>query len=55
MLKPRFDFGITVDKRKNYLPLQNADKLRLGRFVLWGNAPLKMQCDIFRSDMTQRA
>jgi peptidoglycan/xylan/chitin deacetylase (PgdA/CDA1 family) len=46
-----FKFGITVDKRKNYLPLQEADKLILGRFVLWGTSPLKMQCDIFRSDM----
>ena len=47
-----FEYGITVNKRKNYLPLQEQDKLRLGRFVLWGNMPLKMQCDIFRSDMT---
>ena len=45
-----FNFGITVDKRKNYLPLQQED-LTLGRFVLWGNNSLKMQCDIFRSDM----
>jgi len=48
-----FDYGITVDKRKNYLPLNEQDKLRLGRFVLWGNQSLKMQCDIFRSDMTK--
>ncbi|MDA0273588.1 MAG: polysaccharide deacetylase family protein [Proteobacteria bacterium] len=45
-----FNFGITVDKRKNYLPLQQKD-LTLGRFVLWGNNSLKLQCDIFRSDM----
>lgn len=47
-----FDYGITVDKHKNYLPLHEEDKLKLGRFVLWGSMPLKMQFDIFRSDMT---
>lgn len=47
-----FEYGITVDKRKNYLPLRDGDKLTLGRYVLWGTNPLKMQCDIFRSAMT---
>ena len=47
--KFNFDLGITVDKRKNYFPLK--EKLLLGRYVLWGNKPLKRQCDIFRSDM----
>ena len=42
---------ITVEKRKNYLPLRKEDNLRLGRFVLWGEMELKMQFDIFRSDM----
>ncbi len=46
-----FDFAITVDKRKNYLPLRAQEKLLLGRFVLWGNEPLRRQCDIFRSDV----
>ena len=46
-----FEFAITVDKRKNYLPLQELDKLALGRFVLWGTEPLKRQCDVFRSDV----
>ncbi len=46
-----FDFAITVDKRKNYLPLHELDKLTLGRFVLWGTEPLQRQCDIFRSDV----
>jgi len=47
-----FEYGVTVDKRKNYLPLAEKDKLRLGRFVLWGDMPLRMQFDIFRSDVT---
>lgn len=47
-----FDYGVTVEKRKNYLPLRQEDNLRLGRFVLWGEMELKMQFDIFRSDMT---
>lgn len=50
-----FEYGITVDKRKNYLPLMEGDKLTLGRYVLWGTEPLKMQCDIFRSDLTSRS
>jgi len=50
-----FEYGITVDKRKNYLPLREEDKLSLGRFVIWGKMPLKMQCDIFRSDMRKSA
>ncbi len=49
-----FDYGITVDKRKNYLPIKDEDKLTLGRYVLWGTEPLKMQCDIFRSDMNSK-
>ena len=43
-----FEFGITVKKRKNPIPLQNP--LELGRHVLWGNKPLKRQCDIIRSN-----
>ena len=50
-----FEYGVTVDKRKNYLPLREEDKLSLGRFVIWGKMPLKMQCDIFRSDMRKSA
>ncbi|MFP6808060.1 MAG: polysaccharide deacetylase family protein [Pseudomonadales bacterium] len=46
-----FRFGITVDKGKNYLPLKEKNMLTLGRYVLWCNNPLKMHCDIFRSDM----
>ena len=46
-----FNLGITVDKRKNYFPLK--DKLALGRYVLWGNKPIKRQCDIFRSDLNK--
>jgi len=47
-----FTYGVTVDKRKNYLPLRDDDRLVLGRYVLWGTRPVGMQCDIFRSDMT---
>lgn len=47
-----FDYGITVEKRKNYLPLRPEDRLRLGRFTLWGGMSIRMQCDIFRSDMS---
>ncbi|WDE95858.1 polysaccharide deacetylase family protein [Lentisphaera profundi] len=43
-----FDFGITVKKRKNFLPIDNP--LELGRHVLWGNKSLKRQGDIFRSN-----
>ncbi len=50
-----FEFGITVEKRKNHLPL-NQDinsKLTLGRYVLWGNENIKRQCDIFRSGFSK--
>ncbi len=47
-----FTYGVTVDKRKNYLPLHDDDRLVLGRYVLWGTKPVKMQGDIFRSDLT---
>lgn len=44
--------GITVDKRKNYLPIDwhSDEALQLGRFVLWGTEDIATQCDIFRSD-----
>lgn len=47
-----FAYGVTVDKRKNYLPLRDDDRLALGRYVLWGTNPVTMQGDIFRSDLT---
>ncbi|MGV6825689.1 MAG: polysaccharide deacetylase family protein [bacterium] len=45
--------GITVDKRKNPLPIDwdSNDALALGRFVLWGDRSISQQCDIFRSDV----
>lgn len=44
----KFSMGITLNKHKNYFPLK--DRMALGRFVLWGNKPLKRQLDFFRSD-----
>lgn len=45
--------GVTVDFKKNYLPIdfRSNDCMRLGRFTLWGNNNLVKQCESFRSDM----
>lgn len=47
--------GITVEKRKDYLPLEDSDDaaMRLGRFVLWGNRNIEEQCRIIRSDISR--
>ncbi len=47
-----FEYGITVEKYKNSLPLKTdiKSKLTLGRYVLWGNENLKVQCDILRTN-----
>jgi peptidoglycan/xylan/chitin deacetylase (PgdA/CDA1 family) len=45
--------GITVESRKNYLPVGNSDNLfRLGRFILHGNDQIERQVDFFRSDIS---
>lgn len=45
--------GLTVEKRKNYLPLKESDSMRLGRFTLWGTSLIEHQCAITRSDFTR--
>ena len=47
------EIGITVDKGKNYLPIdwQTDQAFTLRRFVLWGTEDISAQCDIFRSDI----
>lgn len=46
-------FGLTLEKRKNPLPLTPAsnDALHLGRFTLWGRGDIEAQCEVFRSDI----
>jgi peptidoglycan/xylan/chitin deacetylase (PgdA/CDA1 family) len=44
--------GITVESKKNYLPLEEGYGLfRLGRFILHGNDRIEEQCEFFRSDI----
>lgn len=44
--------GITVESRKNHLPLDQTDDLfRLGRFMVHGNDRIESQCKFFRSDI----
>jgi len=45
--------GITVDDRKNYLPIssKNDNYLRLGRFALNENEPIVKQCQLCRRDI----
>lgn len=45
--------GITVDARKNYLPLDltGETSVKLGRFVLIGTKRIDSQCEFFRSDL----
>jgi peptidoglycan/xylan/chitin deacetylase (PgdA/CDA1 family) len=42
--------GITVDQHKDTIPLGEDHRLRLGRFVLWGNKDVGKQCAVFRCD-----
>ena len=44
-------FGITVDPRKNKLPLkaETDEIMRLGRFTLLGSKNVKQQCDAIRA------
>jgi peptidoglycan/xylan/chitin deacetylase (PgdA/CDA1 family) len=46
--------GITVDLKKNYLPLDfsGTDALRLGRFVLDGHIDIASQCACCRSELS---
>lgn len=48
-----FKLGITVNQRKNYLPLdlQGNNALLLNRYVVWGNKNIEQQCERFRSDI----
>ena len=48
------ELGITVEKRKEYLPLGRdpARLMRLGRFTLWGEDDIDAQCEIIRSDFS---
>lgn len=48
------NLGITVDLKKNYLPLDisGTEMLRLGRFVLDGHVDIASQCACCRSDMS---
>jgi len=48
-----FKLGMTVDDRKNYLPInfQSDDPLCLGRFVLQDNSQLIEQCQLCRTDI----
>jgi len=44
--------GITVESRKNHLPLDKTEDLfRLGRFMVHGNDRIESQCKFFRSDI----
>lgn len=45
--------GVTVEQRKNYLPINWGDGsiMRLGRFTLSGQGDLVKQCETFRSGM----
>ncbi|HEY8665121.1 MAG TPA: polysaccharide deacetylase family protein [Tepidisphaeraceae bacterium] len=47
--------GITVDARKNRLPLAGRDAMTLGRFVLDGTRDIDRQCGAYRSDLQLRA
>ena len=44
--------GITVERRKNWLPLDTVDAglLRLGRHTLWGTRDIAAQCDATLAD-----
>ncbi len=42
--------GLTLQKTKNRLPL--AGNFTMGRFTLWGNQNIDIQCKIFRSDIS---
>ena len=42
--------GLTLQKTKNRLPL--AGNFAMGRFTLWGNQNIDIQCKIFRSDIS---
>lgn len=48
-----FKLGITVNQRKNHLPieLQGVGRLLLNRYVVWGNRDIRQQCARFRSDI----
>ncbi|HEY4312955.1 MAG TPA: polysaccharide deacetylase family protein [Pirellulales bacterium] len=47
-----FSLGITVERRKNLLPVDGANDglLRLGRHILWGTRDIPEQCNAIRSD-----
>jgi peptidoglycan/xylan/chitin deacetylase (PgdA/CDA1 family) len=47
------DLGVTVEKRKNYLPLTPGplQSLKLGRFPLYRDRPLVQQLEIHRGDV----
>lgn len=48
------ELGITVERRKNYVPLDPDPRvlMGLGRFTLWGHRDLDAQCRVFRSDFS---
>ena len=51
------DLGITVEKRKNYLPFETTNDVAmmiLGRFTLWGSRDIDAQCEVLRSDLSRR-
>jgi peptidoglycan/xylan/chitin deacetylase (PgdA/CDA1 family) len=46
--------GITVDPKKNYLPImdQSIDSMQLGRFILMGDREITDQCEVFRAEFS---
>ena len=45
-------YGLSLDKHKTRLPMKNdASRLTLGRFTLWGRDDIDAQCEITRSDI----
>jgi len=44
--------GITVDLKKNQIPIGSNNYMKLGRFVLNGKYHIKKQCEYLRSDLT---
>ena len=44
-------YGLSLDKRKTPLPMENNNLFTLGRFTLWGRDDIEAQCEITRSDI----